>query len=54
VSASHFKPAYAKAHARAARGENVQDYCINCGAEFMEHTNGVCPEPEPEEDEDNA
>jgi hypothetical protein len=40
---SYFEPADPKQHELANKGEDVPDYCANCGAEFHAHTNGKCP-----------
>jgi hypothetical protein len=40
---SYFVPENPQADAASRRGEDVTDRCRNCGHDFMEHTNGVCP-----------
>lgn len=42
---THFRPISEAEHERGNRGEDVPDYCANCGKPFMEHTNGKCYEP---------
>lgn len=44
---SHFAPLDQKAHEAANNGKPVEDYCRNCGYEFMDHYNGKCPEEKP-------
>ncbi len=38
-----------KEHAQANAGLDVPDRCRYCGYPFMDHTNGKCPEPKPED-----
>ncbi len=46
---SHFAPMFEKEHAQANAGMDVPDRCRYCGYPFMDHTNGKCPEPKPED-----
>jgi hypothetical protein len=43
---THFLARDPKAHAEGNAGKNVSDWCANCSAPFMDHTNGACPEPD--------
>lgn len=43
----HFAPSSEDQHAKANRGNDVQDYCRNCGQPFMAHINGTCQETKP-------
>jgi len=38
-----FAPIDQNAHARASAGLDVIDACRNCGLDFMEHVNAMCP-----------
>ncbi|CAO3459938.1 hypothetical protein [Azospirillum argentinense] len=40
---SHFAPRDKHEHARGNAGHDVIDPCRNCGAPFLDHTNGRCP-----------
>lgn len=40
---SHFSPRDTAEHQRGNRGEEVADYCRECGRPFMEHSNSRCP-----------
>lgn len=42
-----FSPRDKREHERGNAGEEVPDYCANCGRPFMDHTNGKCPEEKP-------
>lgn len=41
---SSFEPVDPAAHERACEGEPVADPCKNCGEEYGQHRNGVCPQ----------
>ena len=43
ASGTWFRPADEKVHARANGGADVVDVCANCGLDFMEHVNAMCP-----------
>lgn len=43
---SHFRPQNEKEHHAGQRGEDVSDWCANCGAPFLEHENSKCPKDE--------
>lgn len=44
TSKSHFAPLDRRKHKQAAAGIDVPDTCRYCGSEFLEHTNGTCPD----------
>lgn len=40
---TYFKPKDKEEHERGNEGEDVPDYCKNCGSPFLDHINGKCP-----------
>lgn len=45
---TYFVPRDEREHRLANQGQELPDYCANCGNQFMAHTNGECPAANPE------